>query len=359
MPRAPLPDNEAERLAELRALNLLDTEPEEAYDDITFLATQITDTPIALVTLVDADRQWFKSMIGLEVRETDRDAAFCAHAILEPEDMLVVPDARLDERFVDNPLVMGAPRIRFYAGVPLVTDSGAALGTLCVIDDQPRDLSEDQRRGLMALARQVMAQLDLRRHVAELKGTVAERRAYEAMLERNQRQLEDSLASVTAQSKTDPLTGLHNRRALVDRLQEELARAAHFGMPLSMVMIDVDRFKEYNDTHGHLAGDRALVSLAELIRGQCRVPDSAARYGGEEFAVVLPNTTAAGGMVLAERFRRAVEEAAWEGHPLTISVGVATMTGATADELIDAADQALYQAKAEGRNRVAVAAALD
>jgi len=354
---APLPENETERLIELRRFEVLDTLPEQAYDDITYLASKISDTPIALVSLVDEKRQWFKSRVGLDAEETPRDMAFCAHAILDPESVMVVPDAELDERFSDNPLVVGDPTVRFYAGVPLVTEAGNALGTLCVIDRVPRELSADQERALQALSRQVMAQLDLRRLVADLEEAVLTRDSYQEQLERYQRRLEDSLASVTEQSITDPLTGLKNRRALVDRLEEEMARADRFEAPLSMLMIDVDHFKAYNDAYGHAAGDSALASVATLIKNQCRVPDFAARYGGEEFAVMLPNTDAAGAVVLAQRFRQAVETATWHGHPLTISIGVATRTGATPDELLEAADRAMYQAKREGRNRVIAAPA--
>jgi GAF domain-containing protein len=160
--RANLPPREAARLEALRQYRILDTAPEQSYDDITSLAAFICHTPIALISLVDADRQWFKSRIGIDAAETSRDASFCAHTILG-DHILVVKDAHLDERFRDNPLVTGPPHIRFYAGVPLCTPDHAQIGSLCVIDHEPGELTEVQSRTLDALARQVVLQLELRR----------------------------------------------------------------------------------------------------------------------------------------------------------------------------------------------------
>ncbi|MGC1450696.1 MAG: ATP-binding protein [Candidatus Sulfotelmatobacter sp.] len=160
--------NEAERLKALHHYRILDTDPEQAFDDLTLIASQICGAPIALISLVDEDRQWFKSRVGVEVQETSRSVSFCAHAI-QQQGIFTVPDTLNDARFRDNPLVQGDPHIRFYAGAPITTQDGYALGTLCVIDYVPRKLTNDQNNALEALERQVAAQLELRRNLEELR----------------------------------------------------------------------------------------------------------------------------------------------------------------------------------------------
>jgi anti-sigma regulatory factor (Ser/Thr protein kinase) len=192
--------NETARLAALRSYRILDTEPERAFDDLALLASRICGTPIALITLIDRDRQWVKSRVGIEVQETSREVAFCHHAIRQ-QGLFTVPDATQDARFRDNPFVESGPKIRFYSGAPLVTPEGHALGTLCVLDHRPRTLTSEQKEGLDALRRQVMAQLTLRRHLDELREALAERDRMEEERERlleELRKLSDLLPLSTA-----------------------------------------------------------------------------------------------------------------------------------------------------------------
>jgi hypothetical protein len=186
--KPPVPANEARRLKVLWQYEVLDSVPEEIFDDLTELAARICEAPIALISLVDENRQWFKSRIGITLKETSRDVSFCAHAIAQP-DLFIIPDATKDKRFAHNPVVVSEPKIRFYAGAPLITADGYALGTLCVIDKVPRQLRHDQQQALRILARHVVSQLELRRRSRELADVRAESRKLKAQLEQARAQL--------------------------------------------------------------------------------------------------------------------------------------------------------------------------
>jgi GAF domain-containing protein len=192
---APMPTTDAARVAALEKYAILDTEPEQAFDDLTLLASHVCKTPIALISLVDEDRQWFKSKVGLSVSETPREIAFCSTAI-QQSDVMIVPDTLLDDRFRNNPLVVSDPRIRFYAGAPLINEEGYALGTLCVVDRAPRELVPEQKEALQALSRLVLAQLEFRRNLALLKEALTDRTQAEHERERELVKLQQTLTRV-------------------------------------------------------------------------------------------------------------------------------------------------------------------
>ncbi len=205
--KPPVPNNEKKRLEVLWQYDVLDSKPEKAFDDLTELAATICEAPIALITLVDEKRQWFKSKVGVDASETSRDISFCAHAILGKK-LLIVPDAAQDKRFAKNPLVTGKLGIRFYAGTPLINPEGQALGSLCVIDKVPRQLRPGQKRALEILGRHVMTQLELRRRSRELarareeqENLLCDLREVRAELERTRRQLRQASATIKTRTR--------------------------------------------------------------------------------------------------------------------------------------------------------------
>jgi GAF domain-containing protein len=189
------PSIEASRIAALNRYAILDTEPEQSFDDLVTLAAHICKTPMAMLSLVDEHRQWFKSKVGVQVCETPREASICTYAI-QQDDLFIVPDTRQDPRFRDNPLVVGEPRVRFYAGAPLINEDGFALGTLCVVDREPRELDEDQKNALLSLRRLALAQMELRQNLRLLKDALNDRTKEEHARELEVRQLEEKLIRV-------------------------------------------------------------------------------------------------------------------------------------------------------------------
>ncbi|ABN61513.1 sensor domain-containing diguanylate cyclase [Shewanella baltica] len=262
-----IPDDEQVRLSQLRALAILDTPSEERFDCVTRMAKRLFGVPIALVSLVDENRQWFKSCFGLDVSETERSISFCGHAILN-KSALVINDATLDERFFDNPLVIGEPYIRFYAGQPLRTLSGQGLGTLCIIDQTPRDFSDEDITMLANLAGMV------EREIMAVQLTIS-----------------------------DELTKISNRRGFLTLTRYCLEVCKRGSFPASLVFFDLDKFKEINDAHGHAEGDRALKIFADEMMGSFRTSDIFARLGGDEFVVLLTNTSTEGIQQLIVRFK--------------------------------------------------------
>lgn len=308
--------NEAERLNVLNGYGILDTPHEEPFERVAALAQLIFDTPIVLISLLDEHRQWFKSNIGLDIRETPREQAFCNETI-RSEDVLVIGDAERDIRTALNPLVTGKPHIRFYAGAPLVTPEKARLGSLCVIDRQPRGFDDRQKAILQSLAGLVMTEMELRR-----------------------------------QTDQDWLTGATSRPAFQGAFERLITRMAP--PSIGLISFDIDHFKQVNDRFGHLAGDRVLINVVDICRGVLRDSDVISRLGGEEFAVLLPGATAQTTLTIAERLRQAIETSKSSEVAVTASFGV-TMLEQNDRGLPDPlrrADEALYQSKAKGRNRV-------
>ncbi|GAA3345404.1 GAF domain-containing sensor histidine kinase [Amorphoplanes nipponensis] len=259
--RAPLPTDEEARLAALHEAKVLDTLPEDDFDDIALLASEICGTPISLVTMVDADRQWFKAKVGLELDGTHRDDSLCAHAIHQ-HDVLEVPDAGADRRFADNPLVTGDHKFRFYAGAPVLLDGTHAVGTVCVVDHVPRELTEAQRRALRCLARHASVQLELRRY-AQHAGDIADR------MRQLDRMKDSFLAGVSHELRT-PLTSI---RGYLEMLQSDGFEPETSQRFLSVIQRNSDRLLRLIDdlltvsrlSDGGIRLDLVELDLAELV----------------------------------------------------------------------------------------------
>jgi diguanylate cyclase (GGDEF)-like protein len=355
MPAAGAPVDEDRRQAALDRYHLFDTGAEQAYDDIARLAATVCGTPVALISLIDRDRQRFKARVGLEIESTPRSIALCDRAIREPDRPLIVPDVAADPRFAGLGPAIGGKPLRFYAGVPLRSPEGHGLGTVCVMDVRPRLLEQRQIESLQILARQTQHLLELRCYAREQRRLLAEREAMLRSLEASRAELQQRHDAMEQRAHHDPLTGLLNRAGL-ERIRVDPDALARLGRgPYCIVVVDIDRFKQINDVHGHLLGDRALRAVGDAVSASVRDGDVAVRYGGEEFLLVLPGTLPAGAAEVAERVRRSVEAI---GLPFRVTVSAGVAMGDplrdTPEQVFQRADQALYRAKAGGRDRVVV-----
>lgn len=314
-----IPVDEQDRLSQLRSLAILDTPPEERFDRVTRMARRLFGVPIALVSLVDENRQWFKSCFGLDVSETERRISFCGHAILQ-KGALVVEDAMQDNRFHDNPLVTGEPHIRFYAGQPLRTLSGQGLGTLCIIDREARKFTEDD---LLMLA--------------DLAGMV-EREIMAVQL-----------------AISDELTRISNRRGFLTLSKYSLDLCKRQMFPASLIFFDLNKFKEINDIYGHAEGDRALKVFADQMRASFRTSDLFARLGGDEFVALLTNANEALIRELIDRFDKALQSRVTElGLPYVIQfshgvVAFEPLKHASVEDMLHEADEKMYENKGSRR----------
>lgn len=486
MSAAAIPDNEAQRIASLLCLRILDTPHEERFDRITRLVAAHFGVAVAAINFIDTNRQWTKSDNYRAGGELPREISFCAH-VIQSDELLLVAETTTDPRFSDNPLVTCEASLRFYAGVPLRSAEGYAVGTLCIADYAPRTFNQVEIGHLRdfaawaegeltttllseALLRQQETEDALRLSEARYEAVIASlseglvvqdadgsirscnasaqrllglsadqlmgrtsidprwravredgspfpgeehpamvtlrtgqtqeqvvmgvhrpdgeltwisinahplhhpsdpapygvacsfiditrHKRYEQQLTAYQQQLEGHNTALTVLATTDGLTGITNKRTMLERLAAELQVAQQIGVPLSLILLDVDHFKSYNDSFGHPAGDDVLKQVAHLLYVNARSTDLVARYGGEEFVLVLPNTDGAGARHLAEHCRSVIANATFPHRSITASFGIATLHDRPMQpgELIAAADEALYAAKRQGRNTVAYA----
>jgi len=310
-----MPRNEETRLETLRSLEILETSSEERFDRLTRLARRMFNVPIALVSLVDENRQWFKSCMGLTASETPRDISFCGHAILG-EDIFLIEDASKDERFSDNPLVTDPPNIRFYAGCPLKHLDGSKLGTLCIIDTKPHTLDSHDLEALRDLAE------------------MAER----------------ELAAIQL-ATLDELTNISNRRGFLTLAQKNLNLCKRKGITSTIVFLDLNNFKPINDVYGHSEGDRALTAFSNLMQETFRDSDIFARIGGDEFAVLLSDTDLDGAEEVIDRFHASLKsfnQKARRGYDIEFCYGMvntANHQDSTVENLLNRADALMYEKK--------------
>ncbi len=309
------PADDKARVFSLRSLNLLDSDKEERFDRLTRLAVSIFDVPISLVSLVDENRQWFKSCYGISAKETGRDVSFCGHAILGDE-AFVIEDTHQDPRFVDNPLVVGEPHIRFYAGYPIRHVDNFILGTLCLIDTRPRHFSHREQLILQGLAELVEREI----HALQI-------------------------------ATMDELTEIYNRRGFFASANQALNLCRRQSLPVSLVFLDLNKFKQINDRYGHALGDKTLQEFAHLLTLVCRQTDISARIGGDEFVLLLPNATDAEVKKILNRFEHLIAQFNIDQakeYTIAYSYGVVNFDEAihqSLDDLLAEGDQIMYKRK--------------
>jgi diguanylate cyclase (GGDEF)-like protein len=348
----PIPADEARRLAALHATSLFGTGAEEAFDRITRMAAKLLRVRTALISLVGSDTQWFKSRCGFDAQTTSREVSFCGHAILTDQPM-VVEDAAKDPRFADNPLVVGAPHVRFYAGVQLYSVERAKLGTLCILDSEPRELGAAELAELHDLARMV-EELIYHRQLA-----MAAQQLHDQLQQNASRaQLAASAGQVEFLLTHDTLTGLANRQALLGAIRDSVADWQRRTTSAAVACLNIDRFKRVNDALGHAAGDEVLIAVTRCLQAGLEQGDLLARTGSDEFVLLLQRT--GGEAALQARLRHLLESVngnvSWAGKDISItcSLGFACFPqdGEDADTLLSNANTAMRHAKETGGARL-------
>lgn len=312
---------EEQRISALRRYNILDTAPETEFENIIGLVQSTFNVPMAAISFIDTDRQWFKASRGLEITETPRDVAFCDYTIRSDEPF-VVADAKSDERFEDNPFVTDEGGVQCYLGVPLKTPDGQNIGSLCVIGTEPREFSSAEASVLTGFGKLVVSQLELRQA-----------------------------------ANLDNLTHTMSRGAFLDQLDIAIKSFLQKGIGSTLAIVDVDKFKHLNDTYGHPVGDKVLQEFVSAILSTLRADDLVGRLGGDEFGILLRGVTPATASVVLARVHEQVMKIKFVEYP-DIKVGTSLGYAAISDDVkskeawIQLADEALYQAKNNGRNQI-------
>ena len=335
-----LPADEVSRLAALHELFLLDTPPDPYVDALLRIAKSAFGVRSVLVSLIDSERQWYKSRIGILSLEGPRSTSFCGHVILSDE-LMVVNDALQDVRFADNPMVVGPPEVRFYAGMPLHARDGSRIGTFCLNDPQPHTLTDEQMQLMKDFAKLI-------------EGLFA---AHQLRFEKQG--LLEALGHAERRALIDPLTQLWNRQALQQISPSWHRRAVRDSLQVGFIYGDLDFFKRINDEHGHGIGDDVLVQAGQRLTAAIRPDDVAFRLGGEELGVLALVESQTELVAIAERVRKAFcdSEFVVDGQRLAVTISLGTAIGSDPladdiDDLVERADAALYAAKGNGRNRV-------